>query len=180
MTCRWVINTPPHLFLVKSPSHVASLTNTCHGHSPNVEPVPPTIRPLFLTKGRTPHAKSVHTKQNKSQINCENRAFYNTLWYYFIFGNMVITRYAKENLLLSVAKTIIILYYPSGLPMCCVVLSGPLHIVAESKPLKSLLCPKRVILFNFLCEKFNMWTLILVTLAMQKVGATEGFLKKIP
>lgn len=64
MTCRWVINTPPHLFLVNSPSQVASLTNTCHGHSPKVEPVPPTIRPFFLTNGRTPHAVSKLKKKN--------------------------------------------------------------------------------------------------------------------
>lgn len=66
MTCFWVINTPPHLFLVNRPNHVASLTSTCHGHSPNVEPVPPTIRPFFLTSGRTP--QTVKMKKKEMQI----------------------------------------------------------------------------------------------------------------
>lgn len=61
MTCFWVINTPPHLFLVNRPNHVASLTSTCHGHSPNVDPVPPTIRPFFLTSGRTPQTAKAKT-----------------------------------------------------------------------------------------------------------------------
>lgn len=53
-----VINTPPHLFFVNNPSHVASRTNTCQGHSPNVAPLPPTILPCLRTKGLIPHSAS--------------------------------------------------------------------------------------------------------------------------
>lgn len=55
MTYLSVIRTPPHLFLVKRPNQVASRTKTCHGHSPNVAALPPTILP-DLTKGLTPHS----------------------------------------------------------------------------------------------------------------------------
>lgn len=62
-----VISTPPHLFLVKSPSHVDSLTSTCHGQEPNLEFLPPTIRPAF-DRGRTPHTEKFTT----TQMNNEN------------------------------------------------------------------------------------------------------------
>lgn len=55
MTYLSVIRTPPHLFLVKRPNQVASRTKTCHGHSPNVAALPPTILP-DLTKGLMPHS----------------------------------------------------------------------------------------------------------------------------
>lgn len=57
MTYREVMRTPPHLFLVNNPSHVDSRTSTCHGHSPNVAPFPPTIRPVFCMRGLTPHSR---------------------------------------------------------------------------------------------------------------------------
>lgn len=59
MTYLSVIRTPPHLFLVKRPNQVASRTKTCHGHSPNVAALPPTILP-DLTKGLMPHSVKFH------------------------------------------------------------------------------------------------------------------------
>ena len=50
------MRTPPHLFFVNRPSQVASRTSTCHGHSPNVAPLPPTILPVFMS-GLMPHTK---------------------------------------------------------------------------------------------------------------------------
>lgn len=53
--CR-LINTPPHLFLVKRPSHVDSRTSTCQGNSPKLAPLPPTMRPVFIN-GLRPHSE---------------------------------------------------------------------------------------------------------------------------
>lgn len=53
-----LISTPPHLFLVKRPNQVDSLTSTCQGNSPNVAPLPPTILPVF-NNGLMPHTENM-------------------------------------------------------------------------------------------------------------------------
>lgn len=73
MTYLSVIRTPPHLFLVKRPNQVASRTKTCHGHSPNVAALPPTILP-DLIKGLTPHSVKfrVGSMREYSRSNLNN------------------------------------------------------------------------------------------------------------
>lgn len=72
VTYREVMRTPPHLFLVNNPSHVDSRTSTCHGHSPNVAPFPPTIRPLFCMRGLTPHSRVQQILDMNRQNSLQN------------------------------------------------------------------------------------------------------------
>lgn len=68
MTYLSVIRTPPHLFLVKRPNQVASRTKTCHGHSPKVAALPPTILP-DLTKGLIPHSVKFRTVISEKELS---------------------------------------------------------------------------------------------------------------
>lgn len=81
------------------PSQVDSRTRTCHGHSPKVAPLPPTIRPDF-TWGRTPHSNQ--SIKNKTKIFLLKNALkkiifakYHLDWHWWItyghghFGSMV-------------------------------------------------------------------------------------------
>mgnify|MGYP005985201083 CR=1 FL=1 len=65
-----LINTPPHLFFVKRPSHVDSRTRTCQGNSPKVAPLPPTILPV-LYKGLMPHSGKIISLIYRFVANCD-------------------------------------------------------------------------------------------------------------
>ena len=63
--------TPPHLFLVKRPSQVDSLTRACQGQSPKLDTSPLTMRPV-RARGLTPQAAKTKNVMKWSIIIVKN------------------------------------------------------------------------------------------------------------